>query len=88
MNLTPAESRAIAQDAFFKALYGSHPYAAPPEGTAASLAAQVTEAFKAALQPDVRESCVVKLEVAVVYVHTGRKTEVKYACTLDVLLIV
>jgi zinc protease len=28
---------AIAQDAFFKALYGSHPYAAPPEGTAASL---------------------------------------------------
>ena len=33
-------------------------------------------------------SCVVKLEVAVVYVHTGRKTEVKYACTLDVLLIV
>lgn len=28
---------AIAQDAFFKALYGDHPYATPPEGTAASL---------------------------------------------------
>ncbi|MDS4040818.1 MAG: pitrilysin family protein [Candidatus Competibacter sp.] len=28
---------AIAQDAFFKALYGGHPYGSPPEGTAASL---------------------------------------------------
>ncbi len=28
---------AIAQDAFFKALYGNHPYATPPEGTTASL---------------------------------------------------
>ena len=28
---------AIAQDAFFKALYGAHPYASPPDGTAASL---------------------------------------------------
>ena len=28
---------AIAQDAFFKALYGNHPYATPPEGTPASL---------------------------------------------------
>lgn len=28
---------AIAQDAFFKALYGDHPYATLPEGTAASL---------------------------------------------------
>ncbi len=28
---------AIAQDAFFKALYGSHPYGSPPEGTPASL---------------------------------------------------
>lgn len=28
---------AIAQDAFFKALYGDHPYALPPTGTAASL---------------------------------------------------
>lgn len=30
---------AIAQDAFFKALYGAHPYASPPEGTTASLKA-------------------------------------------------
>jgi zinc protease len=30
---------AIAQDAFFKALYGAHPYGSPPEGTAASLKA-------------------------------------------------
>ena len=28
---------AIAQDAFYKALYGDHPYAIPPEGTPASL---------------------------------------------------
>ena len=28
---------AIAQDAFYKALYGNHPYAIPPEGTVASL---------------------------------------------------
>ena len=28
---------AIAQDAFFTALYGTHPYAIPPEGTVASL---------------------------------------------------
>ncbi len=28
---------AIAQDAFFKALYGAHPYGSPPEGTVASL---------------------------------------------------
>jgi zinc protease len=28
---------AIAQDAFFKALYGNHPYATPPEGTTANL---------------------------------------------------
>ena len=28
---------AIAQDAFFKALYGGHPYGSPPEGTTASL---------------------------------------------------
>ena len=28
---------AIAQDAFFKALYGAHPYASPPDGTAGSL---------------------------------------------------
>ena len=28
---------AIAQDAFFKALYGDHPYGSPPDGTAASL---------------------------------------------------
>jgi zinc protease len=28
---------AIAQDAFFKALYGNHPYGSPPEGTTASL---------------------------------------------------
>lgn len=28
---------AIAQDAFFKALYGTHPYGSPPEGTTASL---------------------------------------------------
>jgi zinc protease len=28
---------AIAQDAFFKALYGTHPYGSPPEGTSASL---------------------------------------------------
>ena len=28
---------AIAQDAFFKALYGTHPYASPPEGTTVSL---------------------------------------------------
>ncbi len=28
---------AIAQDAFFKALYGSHPYGSPPEGTPTSL---------------------------------------------------
>ncbi len=28
---------AIAQDAFFNALYGTHPYATPPEGTTASL---------------------------------------------------
>ncbi|HRC71990.1 MAG TPA: pitrilysin family protein [Candidatus Competibacter sp.] len=28
---------AIAQDAFFKALYGNHPYASPPEGASASL---------------------------------------------------
>ncbi len=32
---------AIAQDAFFKALYGSHPYGSPPEGTPASLNAIV-----------------------------------------------
>ncbi|CDI02042.1 putative Peptidase M16-like protein [Candidatus Competibacter denitrificans Run_A_D11] len=30
---------AIAQDAFFKALYGDHPYGSPPEGTPASLEA-------------------------------------------------
>ena len=30
---------AIAQDAFFKALYGAHPYGSPPEGTPASLEA-------------------------------------------------
>ena len=29
----------IAQDAFFKALYGTHPYGSPPEGTPASLEA-------------------------------------------------
>jgi zinc protease len=28
---------AIAQDAFFKALYGDHPYGSPPEGTTASV---------------------------------------------------
>lgn len=28
---------AIAQDAFFKALYGDHPYGSPPDGTVASL---------------------------------------------------
>jgi zinc protease len=28
---------AIAQDAFFKALYGSHPYGSPPDGTTVSL---------------------------------------------------
>ena len=28
---------AIAQDAFYKALYGNHPYSLPPEGTTASL---------------------------------------------------
>ena len=28
---------AIAQDAFYKALYGNHPYGSPPEGTPASL---------------------------------------------------
>ncbi|MCB1824704.1 MAG: insulinase family protein [Candidatus Competibacteraceae bacterium] len=28
---------AIAQDAFFKALYGDHPYGSPPDGTPASL---------------------------------------------------
>ena len=28
---------AIAQDAFYKALYGDHPYSSPPEGTPASL---------------------------------------------------
>jgi zinc protease len=28
---------AIAQDAFFKALYGTHPYGSPPEGTTTSL---------------------------------------------------
>jgi zinc protease len=28
---------AIAQDAFYQALYGSHPYGSPPHGTAASL---------------------------------------------------
>ncbi len=28
---------AIAQDAFYKALYGAHPYGSPPEGTVASL---------------------------------------------------
>ena len=28
---------AIAQDAFYKALYGSHPYGLPPDGTSASL---------------------------------------------------
>ncbi|HOW76698.1 MAG TPA: pitrilysin family protein [Candidatus Competibacteraceae bacterium] len=40
--LTALQERAqspgtIAQDAFFKALYGDHPYATPPEGTTASL---------------------------------------------------
>ncbi|MCB1919460.1 MAG: insulinase family protein [Candidatus Competibacteraceae bacterium] len=30
---------AIAQDAFYRALYGQHPYGSPPEGTAASLKA-------------------------------------------------
>jgi len=30
---------AIAQDAFYQALYGQHPYGSPPEGTAASLKA-------------------------------------------------
>lgn len=31
--------RAIAQDAFYQALYGQHPYGSPPEGTTASLKA-------------------------------------------------
>lgn len=41
---------ALAEQAFYQALYGTHPYASPPEGTEASLKAITREALRAFYQ--------------------------------------